>query len=128
MTDRTRWIGLVIFIAICLGAAALGAIATTPEIDGWYRTIAKPSWSPPNWIFGPVWTTLFILMAIAAWLVCCPAGFAAATPLALSAMQLILTSPGASTGPVGRLRCRLSWRRRRGSSVAPRWLGWLLLK
>jgi tryptophan-rich sensory protein len=91
LTDRTRWIGLVVFIAICLGAAALGAIATTPEIDGWYRTIEKPSWNPPNWIFGPVWTTLYILMAIAAWLVWRPAGFAAAsTPLTLFALQLAL--------------------------------------
>ena len=91
MTDRTRWIGLVVFIAICLGAAAIGAIATTPEIDGWYRTIEKPSWNPPNWIFGPVWTALYILMAIAAWLVWRPAGFvAAAMPLTLFAVQLVL--------------------------------------
>lgn len=91
MTNRTRWIGLVIFIAICLGAAALGAIATTPEIEGWYRTIEKPSWNPPDWIFGPVWTTLYILMAIAAWLVWRPAGFAAAAmPLTLFAVQLVL--------------------------------------
>ena len=91
MTASTRWSGLAIFIAICLGAGALGAIATTPEIAGWYRTIAKPSWNPPDWIFGPVWTTLYILMAIAAWLVWRPAGFAAAsTPLTLFAVQLML--------------------------------------
>ncbi len=91
LTDRARWIGLVIFIAICLGAAALGAIATTPEIEGWYRTIEKPSWNPPDWIFGPVWTTLFILMGAAAWLVWRPAGFAAAAmPLTLFAVQLVL--------------------------------------
>jgi benzodiazapine receptor len=91
MKERTRWIGLVIFIAICLGAGTLGAVATTPEIEGWYKTIAKPSWNPPDWIFGPVWTTLYVLMAVAAWLVWKPAGFrAAAVPLALFAIQLLL--------------------------------------
>ena len=91
MTERTRWIGLVIFIAVCLGAGGLGAIATTPEIEGWYRTIEKPSWNPPDWIFGPVWTTLFILMAVAAWFVWRSAGFAAAAmPLTLFAVQLVL--------------------------------------
>lgn len=91
MKERTRWIGLIIFIAICLAAGGLGAIATTPEIEGWYTTIAKPSWNPPGWIFGPVWTTLYVLMAIAAWLVWKPAGFkAAAMPLTLFAIQLLL--------------------------------------
>ena len=49
--------------------AAWAAIATTPEIDGWYTTIEKPAWNPPDYIFGPVWTTLFLMMAIAGWLV-----------------------------------------------------------
>lgn len=57
------------FLVICLSAGGLGAVATTPEIDGWYGTIAKPVWNPPNWIFGPVWTTLFVIMAFAGWLV-----------------------------------------------------------
>jgi tryptophan-rich sensory protein len=66
MTTTVRWIGLAVFIAVCLGAGGLGAIATTPEIDGGYRTLAKPTWNPPDSVFGPVWTTLFILMGIAA--------------------------------------------------------------
>ena len=91
MTRTTRWIGLAVFIAICLGAGGLGAVATTPEIDGWYRTLAKPAWNPPDAVFGPVWTTLFILMAIAAWLIWRPEGFkVAAMPLTLFAMQLVL--------------------------------------
>ena len=91
MTERTRWIGLAIFLGICLGAGGLGAIATTPEIDGWYRTVAKPTWNPPNSVFGPVWTTLFVMMAIAAWLVWRPAGFIAAkVPLLLFTAQLAL--------------------------------------
>lgn len=91
MTARSRWIGLGAFLMICLGAGGLGAVATTPEIDGWYRTVAKPSWNPPDYVFGPVWTTLYVLMAIAAWLVWQPQGFkAASVPLTLFAVQLVL--------------------------------------
>lgn len=80
---------MVVFVVTCLGAGGLGAIATTPEIDGWYATIAKPDWNPPSYVFGPVWTTLYVMMAIAAWLVWNPAGFrAAAMPLTLFAIQL----------------------------------------
>lgn len=78
MTERTRWIGFAVFLVICLGAGGLGAIETTPEIDGWYKTIVKPTWNPLNYVFGPVFTTLFAMMAIAAWLVWQPAGFRAA--------------------------------------------------
>ena len=91
MSQSTRWIGLAFFLVLCLGAGGLGAAATTPEIEGWYRTLSKPTWNPPNKVFGPVWTTLFILMAIAAWLVWKSAGFkAAAIPLTLFAVQLLL--------------------------------------
>lgn len=91
MTGRKQWIGLIIFIAICLGAGGLGAIATTPEIDGWYKTIEKPTWNPPAYVFGPVWTTLFVMMAVAGWRVWKPAGFKAARmPLTLFAVQLVL--------------------------------------
>ena len=91
MNERTRWIGLVLFVLVCVGAGGLGAVATTPEIDGWYRTVVKPEWNPPDWVFGPVWTTLFVLMGISAWLVWKPAGLKeASTPLSLFAVQLIL--------------------------------------
>jgi tryptophan-rich sensory protein len=91
MTERTRWIGLILFIMICVGAGGLGAIATTPEIEGWYAALQKPAWNPPSYLFGPVWTTLYLMMAIAAWLVWKPAGFqAAALPLMLFAGQLVL--------------------------------------
>ena len=89
MTNRTLGIGLVVWIGVCLGAGALGAIATTTEINGWYRTIAKPAWNPPDFVFGPVWTTLYMMMGVAAWIVWKPAGFRAAVlPLTLFAVQL----------------------------------------
>ncbi|TWU25587.1 TspO/MBR family protein [Bythopirellula polymerisocia] len=91
MNERKRWIGLIFFVLVCLAAGGLGALATTPEIDGWYQTLTKPSWNPPAWVFGPVWTTLYILMAIAAWLVWKPAGYqAVALPLNLFSLQLLL--------------------------------------
>ena len=83
---------LALFIFVSFVAAGLGSAATTSAITTWYPTIAKPSWNPPNGVFAPVWTTLFLLMSIAAW----RAWRAAATPadatktLALYGAQLVL--------------------------------------
>jgi tryptophan-rich sensory protein len=63
------WLGLVGWILVCFATAALGSLATTPEIGAWYAELQKPSWTPPNWIFGPVWTFLYLCMAVSAWLV-----------------------------------------------------------
>jgi len=62
-------IKLFVSVLICLGAGFLGSIFTTPAIPTWYATLNKPSFNPPNWLFAPVWTTLFILMGISAFLV-----------------------------------------------------------
>jgi tryptophan-rich sensory protein len=62
-------LGLVIWVFICLAAGYIGSIFTAPSIPTWYANLNKPSFTPPNWIFGPVWTALFILMGIAAYLV-----------------------------------------------------------
>ena len=60
---------LIIAIAIPVAAGAISGLFTTTEIPGWYQTINKPTWNPPDWIFGPVWITLYVLMGIALFLV-----------------------------------------------------------
>ena len=60
-------LALVLFVGLCLGIGALGAAATATSLTTWYPTLTKPSFNPPNWVFGPVWTTLYVLMAVAAW-------------------------------------------------------------
>jgi tryptophan-rich sensory protein len=60
---------LIGLIAVCFAAAGLGAAVTATSVGGWYQTLAKPTWSPPDWLFGPVWTMLYLMMAVAAWLV-----------------------------------------------------------
>jgi benzodiazapine receptor len=60
---------LGLFVAACLAVGGLGSIFTTSSVRDWYPVLQKPSWNPPAWVFGPVWTMLYIMMAIAAWLV-----------------------------------------------------------
>ena len=86
-------LSLAAWIALCLAAGGLGSFATSAKIPTWYATLAKPSWNPPNWVFAPVWTTLFILMAVAAWMVWMRRDRAGArVGLALFAVQLALNS------------------------------------
>ncbi|HEX9902010.1 MAG TPA: TspO/MBR family protein [Acidobacteriota bacterium] len=60
----------VIFsILICQGAGFLGSLATTPSIATWYKTLVKPTFNPPNAVFGPVWITLYLMMSISLFLV-----------------------------------------------------------
>ena len=69
MARNRQWIGLAGFIAICLLTGALGGWVTSQSVVDWYPTLNKPAWNPPAWVFAPVWTTLYVMMAIAAWLV-----------------------------------------------------------
>ena len=62
-----RYPALAAFLAVTFTASAIGSWATIDNVRTWYPTIAKPSWTPPNWLFGPVWTLLYTLMAIAVW-------------------------------------------------------------
>ena len=60
---------LVAFLLLCFGVAALGGYWTSVSVGDWYLTLRKPSWNPPGWVFGPVWTVLYAMMAVAAWIV-----------------------------------------------------------
>lgn len=60
---------LILLIAVCLLTGVLGSLATSTSVNSWYVELSKPSWTPPSWVFGPAWTILYIMMAIAAWLV-----------------------------------------------------------
>ncbi len=60
---------LIISVLFCLSAGFIGSAFTTPSIPTWYAVLNKPSFNPPNWLFAPVWTTLFILMGIAVFLI-----------------------------------------------------------
>jgi benzodiazapine receptor len=91
MTPGHSWLGLIVLVTICFAAAGIGGAVTTPKIDNWYATLTKPSWNPPNWVFGPVWSALYLGMAVAAWLVWRQGGLAgAAWPLVLFGVQLVL--------------------------------------
>ncbi|MBV8193532.1 MAG: tryptophan-rich sensory protein [Alphaproteobacteria bacterium] len=59
--------GLALFVALCLGIGALAAAVTSTSVDDWYEGLAKPSFTPPNEVFAPVWTALYVLMGVAAW-------------------------------------------------------------
>ncbi len=69
MSRSRQALVLVAFLVIAYAVAALGSIATISQVDGWYADAEKVPWSPPNAVFGPVWTVLYALMAVAAWLV-----------------------------------------------------------
>jgi tryptophan-rich sensory protein len=79
------------WVTLSFSATLMGALFGPDE---WYEALNKPPWNPPNWVFGPVWTALYTMMAVAAWLVWQPGGFARQrraltwflTQLALNAM------------------------------------------
>ncbi len=58
---------LTALLLICVGGGAAIGILTAGNLDSWYDTLNKPSWTPPNWVFGPAWTVLYTLMAVAMW-------------------------------------------------------------
>ena len=68
-------LGLLVFLALCFSVSGLGGLITAQSVGIWYQDLAKPAFNPPDWIFAPVWTTLYLLMAISAWRVWRRAGF-----------------------------------------------------
>jgi translocator protein len=69
MPPKHPWLALVVLVILCFAVAGVGGLTTTPNIPNWYASLAKPSWTPPGWVFGPVWSVLYLSMAIAAWLI-----------------------------------------------------------
>jgi tryptophan-rich sensory protein len=92
---RNRLVDLIVlafFVALCLVIGALGASVVATSVDTWYADLAKPPFTPPDRLFGPVWTALYLLMAIAAWRVWRAADRDTRRgPLTLFALQLALT-------------------------------------
>lgn len=88
--DISSTVGLLGFIAACFLAALTGALFRPGD---WYERLAKPSWRPPNRLFAPVWTILYLMIAISGWLVWLESGFVgAALPLAIYALQLLVNA------------------------------------
>jgi len=106
-----RWTFLLFWLVICFAVAGTSASWTGSEVRGWYSTLARPSIAPPNWVFGPVWTLLYALMAIAAW----KASMAASSPWKSVALTLF----------VSQLALNFAW-----SLIFFRWhqIGWALVE
>lgn len=64
-----RYLVLAGFIILCLAVAGVAGYVTAGAVTTWFPTLVKPAFNPPSWVFGPVWTTLYVMMAVAAWLV-----------------------------------------------------------
>ncbi|WP_068084163.1 TspO/MBR family protein [Polycladidibacter stylochi] len=68
ITNKRVWLRLLGWALLCYAVATFSGIVTSSEIAGWYQTLNKPSFSPPNWVFAPVWTLLYIAITLAIWL------------------------------------------------------------
>lgn len=86
--SRRQVLGLVLWLAVTFAAAGAGGVASA-NAAGFYQSLSRPDWAPPPWLFGPVWTVLYLMIGIAAWLVWRERGFARArTALSLFVIQL----------------------------------------
>lgn len=90
-SERLRQLlALLCFLVAVLAVGAIGAFFTP---GAWYASLNKPTWNPPNWIFGPVWTALYIMIAVSGWLVwCCGAVAGRSLALSVYCVQLVLNA------------------------------------
>jgi tryptophan-rich sensory protein len=87
-----QWLGLAGWLALAFATAAIGAAASVGA-KPFYAELVRPAWAPPGWLFGPVWSALYALMGVSAWLVWRERGFAGArTALALFIVQLAVNA------------------------------------
>lgn len=83
--------GLLVFLVICFGVSVAGGAATASSVGTWYQALQKPPFNPPDWLFAPVWTVLFVMMAVAGWRVWRKHGLRGArAAMALFGIQLAL--------------------------------------
>jgi translocator protein len=85
-----RWLWLFFWVALPLVVG--GGIGNLFQPGEWFEGLAKPSWNPPNWVFGPVWTTLYVLMGFAAWLIQDRYGREARGAITLFVVQLLFNA------------------------------------
>ena len=86
-----KWMTLLGLLLLVFAVAGIGGWLTSLGMPEWYASLRKPGWQPPSWLFGPVWTALYVAMAVAAWLVWREAGIeGAGAALALWGVQLLL--------------------------------------
>ncbi len=86
--SRSDAVGLLMFLALCLGVSGIGGAVTATSVGTWYQTLEKPPFNPPDWVFAPVWTTLYVLMAISGWRVWRVKSDPSRRALAVFALQL----------------------------------------
>jgi len=87
-TRQAEWAALLGFVLLPLLAGVSAAIVTVPSVHSWYRTLKMPPGTPPGWLFGPVWTVLYISMGVAAWLVWRRVARIGATPARLRPLRI----------------------------------------
>jgi tryptophan-rich sensory protein len=86
----SKFLYLIAFILVCEMAGIIGGIFTSQSVQDWYPTLVKPAFNPPNWVFGPVWTTLYALMGISAYLIFMSGKKASGPALFIFGGQLVL--------------------------------------
>jgi tryptophan-rich sensory protein len=90
MTRARALAGLAAFVAVNVAVSALGGWATAASVGTWYQGLAKPAFNPPDWVFAPVWSALYLMIAIAGWRAWRRAGAQARGALTVYAVQLAL--------------------------------------
>jgi len=89
---KIKWPLLLLAIILPFVAAVIGSYFTTPAIPGWYASLNRPFFSPPNWLFGPVWTALYLMMGLSLYLVWSKKGITFQKPQTVFYLQLVLNA------------------------------------